>query len=419
MGYRYKDSARIAESRIEEGASRLLPMAERMAALEPGSYAMPEAGIAAAQDGMHAEVAARVASDFGIVEHVVLVGIGGSSIGTEAVYGALKTSSSPKLTVLDVADSARLEAAIRALQSLDPESFAIVIVSKSGTTTETLANASVLLSELEAVHGEALRTRIVAVGDADTALARHAQQAGFRFVPIPAKVGGRFSIFTAAGLIPLALLGIDIRAFRAGAEKQVRAQREGSDAVAAALVQYCHGADGAHTHMLFASSERLVGLTRWYEQLLAESLGKEKTRNGGVAPLPLAPHLLSSRELHSTAQLYLSRFPGTFTTFFEAESKDPSYVIAEQGLGALVSMGSPRDYGRIPRAIIEGVERAYEMQSLPFAVVQLGALAEESLGSCMAERMLEVLYLAELMDVDAFDQPHVELYKQETRAILS
>lgn len=418
MRYRYTDSARISEARIEEALPRLAGIVERMAALEPGAYAMPEAGIAAALDGMQVEIALRIKAEMGSPQHVVLIGIGGSSIGTEAVYSALKNASSPTLTVLDVVDAERVEAVAEMLKAVEPADFVIVIVSKSGTTTETIANASVLLSILTERHGDALRERVIMIGDAQTPLARYAKKARYRYAQIPARVGGRFSLFTAAGLVPLALLNIDIRVLHAGAEKRIRGEWEGSGAVRAALVHYFHGSDGRHTHMLFAGQERLTGLTRWYEQLLAESLGKEKTRAGWAAPRPPAPHLMSPRELHSTAQLYLSGFPETFTTFFEAAATGERLPLEPGELGALLSMKAPRDYVRISPAILDGVRQAYATQSLPYATVDLERLNAESLGACLAERMLEVIYIAELMDVDAFDQPHVELYKSETRRIL-
>lgn len=418
MRYRYTDSAEISEARIEEALPRLKGIVERMAALEPGAYAMPEAGIAAALDGMQVEVALRIKAEMGSPKHVVLIGIGGSSMGTEAVYGALRHTSSPTLLVLDVADAERIDVVAQMLKDVEPTDFTVVVVSKSGTTTETIANASVLLRVLKERHGDALRERVVMIGDAQTPLAQYAKKAGYRYAQIPARVGGRFSLFTAAALVPLALLDIDIRVLHAGAEKRIRGEWEGSSAVRGALVQYFHATDGRHTHMLFAGNERLMGVTRWYEQLLAESLGKEKTRAGWAALRSLAPHLMGPRELHSTAQLYLSGFPGTFTTFFEAVVAGEKLLIEPEELGALVSMKTPRDYMRISPAIMDGVRQAYTAQSLPYAMVDLGKLGAESLGACLAERMLEVIYIAELMDVDAFDQPHVELYKTETRRIL-
>lgn len=418
MDYLYTDSTLIPEARITETLARLTAFSKKIAALTPGTYTMPEAGLAAAREGMHVERTIRIKEEMGTPRHVVLVGIGGSSVGTEAVFEALKTPDSPELSVLDIVDASKVAAVLHRLKGVASEDLAVVVISKSGTTTETIANAAVLLTALEREHGEALRERVVMVGDTETPLADFAKQAGYRFVSIPARVGGRFSIFTAVGLVPLALLGIDIRALQAGAEKRMSGEQEGSTAARAAVVQYLWAEADFHTHMLFVTQERLQGLARWYEQLLAESLGKEETRSGGQAPRMLAPHRMGTRELHSTAQLYLSGFPGTATTFLDAEDTGQTYPLSTEGVGGLLSMNAPREYARIPRAITEGVRQAYTAQSLPYAVVALGALTPESLGTFFVERMLEVIYLAELMDVDAFDQPHVELYKSKTRQIL-
>lgn len=416
MRYSYTETANIPETRLAETTRTLEGYVAKIQALEVGHYDVPEAGLAAIGDGKHAEAAASVVAAQGSIEHLILVGIGGSSMGTEAVYAALRHDRTPMLHVLDLADEQRLADTYAALEGVPVEAMTICIVSKSGTTTETLANAAVLLDALTKRYGDSLSSRVVIIGDADTPLAHAAPKGGYAYVPMPKNVGGRFSVFTTVGLVPLALLGFDVRQFGAGAERFLKTH--GHEALNAAAIQATLRTEGFHTRMLFAEEERLAPLLAWYEQLLAESLGKDTTRSGGAFVGPLAPHVMTPRELHSTAQLYLSGFKGVFTTFVGRDGGSGSMVVPDSGIGGLIPLGSDRTYGRIPQAIMEGVRAAYQKRCLPFDRHVFLTIDAESMGAFMAARMLEVVYTAELFDVDAFDQPHVELYKAETRKIL-
>ncbi len=127
---------------------------------------------------------------------------------------------------------------------------------------------------------------------------------------------------------------------------------------------------------------------------------------------------MSPRELHSTAQLFLSGFPAVLTSFIGAQIEKKDTHISTTEYGALLSLGDERSFGRIPEAIMQGVHRAYIQQHLPHVYVTIEAISLAELGTVMAEKMLEVMYTAHLLDINAFDQPHVELYKKETHALL-
>lgn len=420
MRYSYEDTTRIPKERIATVSKRLSEYRETIATLEPKTYAMPEAGIAASVDGVHMEAALRLFEELGPVRHVILIGIGGSSLGTEAVFGALRTADSPQLHVFDIADTSRIVRLANELQGVALTDIVVIIVSKSGTTSETVANSSVLMAELTKMYGDTICERVIAIGDKRTPLEAAVHEAKYHYAPMPSGVGGRFSVFTVVGLVPLAFLGIDIRNFVSGAHTRVRAQRDSYEAADAAAVTYVAREQGMHTHLLFAEDERFIQLMRWNEQLIAESLGKERTKSATPFKGPLAPHTMTPRELHSTAQLYLSGFSGVFTTFCGSAKRgeEHSYLIANEGIGSLLKMSEPRQYDRVPQAIMVGVKTAYRERGLPHASVELDMVTPEEVGSFLVERMIEVVYLAELWDIDAFGQPHVELYKKETRKLL-
>ena len=377
----------------------------------------PEAAVAVPFDEVHRTRAHEIAARIGRVKHVVLVGIGGSSMGTLAAYGALKTAETPTLHVLDVLDGEQVTSVVEELKTLSISDFAIVVISKSGSTTETLANADVLLSRLRELFGNEVHNRTVCIGNAATPLQTVAQHTGMQYANIPEMVGGRFSIFSAVGLVPFALLGFDIDAFLLGARRAfTKGTEAGSAAAYAGVVLAEHIRQSARVYALFTEHDRLAGFGAWYQQLLAESLGKV-TKEGvktGIAPVCMSP-----RELHSTAQLYLSGFPGVLTHFIGLSDTPVSpYTISEEECGSLVSITGVRDYERLPNAIMHGVHAAYVREGLPHVRIEMDAPRIEGLGALMAEKMIEVMYVAHLLGIDAFDQPHVELYKKETRKIL-
>ncbi len=419
MNYDYKETAGLDKQDIADAKERLREYTLSLRTRVHGSdYEMPEAALVTPFDAAHVAEAEKVSAALGPVRHVVVVGIGGSSMGTEAVYEALVTDESPELYVLDIMDGRRLEALIRHLKKVPFEDIAIVIVSKSGTTTETLANADVLLSSLLGAFGNALYKRVVAIGNENTPLAAFAMNHGIMYSTMPGVVGGRYSVFTAVGLVPLALLGINVKELALGAAAGIEEDLDISGSAAdAAAVLYGASQKGIRTHTLFPEDQRLHGFVAWYEQLLAESLGKKEDKNGTVVNAGMLPVPMSPKELHSTAQLYLSAFPNIFTTFFVSEKEKTNFTFAKEGPASLVGI-EKREYDDIPNAIMGGVRKAYAVQGLPHAIIDMGALTPESLGRVMAGRMLEVIYIAHLLNIDAFDQPSVELYKQETRQLL-
>jgi glucose-6-phosphate isomerase len=274
----------------------------------------------------------------------------------------------------------------------------------------------VLLLALHKRFGNAIFGRVVIVGDAGTPLSEYGEKRGIPRAYIPTPIGGRFSVFTVCGLVPLALLGCDIEAFVGGAQAAIwKGVTAGSDAEASALAILATARDRRIIHVLFAEDVRLHSFALWYEQLLAESLGKRSPDNGatGVLPVPMSP-----RELHSTAQLYFSGFPGVLTTFMRAEPMPTSYTVSESECGALLPLHGSRAFNRIPAAIMDGVQTAYVTEGMPHAVLDFGELSLHTLGYAMAEKMLEVMYIARVWGINAFDQPHVELYKKATRKLL-
>lgn len=363
----------------------------------------------------------RAKERFGNLKHLFVVGIGGSSLGIEAVASAFPYSTTAALTVFDTLSVARIAHALSELKqrALSKDDIAICIISKSGSTTETITNAALLLSKLEAHYGESLALRAMVITDKDSALDVCAQQNGYAIFYIPHAVGGRFSVFSAAGVIPLSLMGIDVSALLSGAKETIeRILDEGGETVLKARAIASFHEHGITTLDTFVFDSRLFAYALWRRQLLAESLGKSEDivgTRGIYGPLPTASQV---GDLHSVAQLYLSGARGIHTDFVTFEIYDDA-PLPEHPLLAIIPALQGKHTTDISRALQSGVLETYEQQKLSFSEYQLAKLSLYELGALMATNMLETMYVAKLLHLNAFDQPNVELYKKNMREHLA
>jgi glucose-6-phosphate isomerase len=364
------------------------------------------------------------------LRYVIVIGIGGSSLGTEAVYHALRgtldalSEHLPKLIVLDTLSSLQLTGLDEILLAgnVFPDELLINIVSKSGTTTETISNAEYVLDMLTKRVGD-ISSRVVVTTDHGSPLWISAHERGYGQLAIPKHVGGRFSVFTPVGLFPLMLCGIDVVELLHGGAVMLE-QEFGSDDIhhlarrdAEAIFQAMK--DGATIYNIFHFHPELEGLGKWERQLIAESLGKEYDKSGKLVHAGITPIVtIGSTDLHSMAQLYLSGPRDKFTLFVKAPMPTSRRVPTAPYLGDLVHGIPGRSPDDIMQAIYGGVIKAYRALPLPYGEVSLPALSAFSLGMYLEWRMLTVILLAELMHVDPFDQPGVERYKTETRKLL-
>lgn len=425
--------ALVSDDAIRADLVRLAPYATLLHhAVSDTAYTTPESALAAAGDASTLEQVTALAARYGTrLKTVLLVGIGGSDLGTRAVYdacgGYTDTSlrdRTPRLVAFDTIEPtllARVDSLIRSHTS--PEEIVLAVVSKSGTTTETLVNARTLYAQLADHFGaDAAARRTILISDAHTPLAELAPRHGMTHVSMPTQIGGRFSVGTVVGLVPLALLGVDVRAFSEGAHAAAcAAAPERGVSAAATLASLLHHAyaDGLRIHELLCWDPALATLGRWYRQLLAESIGKERSRDGvriGITPSVA----IGSTDLHSLGQLVFGGPRTRFTTFVSVEHKE-SAATPHEPLASPFTLGTTD--ARPPHLFLDairgGVEATYRAQGLPYAHITLAALTAREVGAFMATQMASVMYLARLFEVNAFDQPDVEAYKRETRRILS
>lgn len=351
------------------------------------------------------------------LKYVVVVGIGGSNLGAKAIFDALAPAG-PNLLCVDTCDSTTLLDAQKKLQTIkNPHEVLIFIISKSGTTTETAWNADFVKESFP--NGLVGNDRWVVITDEGSALWNMAGEQKISRLQIPKVVGGRYSVFSAVGLAPLRFLLGDETELLLGAQEMAELCAQDNytknPALQSALMLYYHIQNGKTVHDTFFFEPRLESVGKWYRQLLAESIGKTKANGTPTGIIPTVS--LGSVDLHSIGQLYLGGVATTYTTFLSVANQE-SMSLKESFWSKIVPKISKKTNVEVMDAILSGTKTAYVNRNNPFTHAELDSLSARSLGEFIQWKMCEVMLLGKLLEVNPFDQPAVELYKKETRAIL-
>jgi len=428
------NSTTYANEEIFKSAAHAASYVRQLATVaERNNYEADEASINLAFDTkLVEEVTALVTrKTSSALRYIFVVGIGGSNLGTKAVYDALYgyrdlgEEAHPRMIFVDTTNSALLrfytEELVPTLKS--SEEYLVVTISKSGGTTETLSNTEILLAALNQQTGD-VTERTIVITDKDSAFWHAAEAASADHLAIPHKVGGRYSVLSAVGLFPLSVLGVDTKALLQGA-RDIRAYCLQTDiehnpawqSAALMAFSYRHGQSINNT---FVFNSELESLGKWYRQLLGESIGKEHDQAGNQVHTGITPTVsVGSTDLHSVGQLYLGGPKDKLTTFvYSADQVGAVPVPRNRIFKDTVSMIDGKTTGDIMDAILGGVKIAYNKAQLPFMEVQLESITPYEIGAFMQFKMIEMMILGNLLDVNPFNQPNVESYKIETKDLL-
>ena len=367
------------------------------------------------------------------LKYIMVVGIGGSNLGTMSLYRALRGrldvflhANDSKIIFVDTVSPPLVAQVVQFLNNevKSPEEIVINVISKSGETTETVVNFEVVYDVLKKRFGDKINERIIFTTDKGSKLWNKAEEMGLALLEVQQKVGGRYSIFSSVGLFPLGLAGFDIKVFWDGAAEMVKRctvkDVYQNPALVSAIITYVHYTKGVDIYNSFYFNPELKSLGRWYVQLMAESIGKEFNLNNEKVNINITPIIsIGSTDLHSMATLFFGEPHNKFTQFVHASQKDNSPVIpSDLFMPGLVENINGKSVADIIGAIFYGVKIAYLKSRLPYSEIVMHDISEDSLGQYLQLKMIETMYLARLMGVNAFDQPKVEDYKRETREIL-
>ena len=364
------------------------------------------------------------AARFAKFEHVIVLGTGGSSLGGQTLV-ALKDQGfgplqgHPKLWFMDNVDPSTFT---ELAERLPLARTGLIVISKSGTTAETLTQFLTLLPEFEARVGkDRLAEHVIAITEpSDNALSRMAGRIGCPILDHDPRVGGRFSVLSLVGLLPAMIAGLDVGAVREGAASVLDPVLEASDAgdlppaVGAALSVGLARERGIGTTVLMPYCDRLGYFGFWYRQLWAESLGK-----GGNGTTPV--RAMGTVDQHSQLQLYLGGAPDKMFTVLILDTAGKGKPIAPASLGGDKSLAylENRSLGDLLLAEADATAATLAKNGRPTRIMRISTLDERVMGALMMHYMLETMFAAHLLGVDAFDQPAVEEGKILTRQYLS
>ncbi|MDR0765556.1 MAG: glucose-6-phosphate isomerase [Odoribacteraceae bacterium] len=353
------------------------------------------------------------------VDTVVIVGIGGSYLGAKAIIDALSdpldTLQQPP-RVLFAGHHLDEEYHDALLRHLQHRPFGICVISKSGTTTEPAIAFRLLRALLERQTGktEAAR-RVIAITDEHRgALRALATREGYATFAIPADVGGRYSVLTPVGLLPVALAGIDPVAIINGAAAMQRRSLDGTDTAALdyAAARNALYRKGYTTEITVNYTPRLHYLVEWWKQLYGESEGKQ---HRGIFPAGVD----FTTDLHSLGQYIQEGRRDIFETVISVEHASRPLLVPrdDENLDNLNFLAGKR-LDEINKMAERGTRAAHLSGGVPNLRVHLPALAGHHLGELLYFHELACGISAGILGVNAFDQPGVEAYKQNMFALL-
>ena len=347
-------------------------------------------------------------------EVLVVCGIGGSYLGARAALEALNgLKSDDKLEIIFMGQTFSPNYVSQVLKYLENKNFAINVISKSGTTTETSISFRLLKELLERKIGkEASKKAIYATTDKEKgALKTLCNQEGYATYVLPGNIGGRYSVLTAVGLFPLAAAGIDVEAMLLGA-KEAREAYDNDDLDKNICYRYAVTRDFMLHHdkpveMYVTYEPQMSQISEWLKQLFGESEGKEKK---GLFPSSAT----FSTDLHSLGQFIQDGTPLLFETILNIETPNDDIRIPHDdadldGLNYLEG----KNLAFVNQKAFEGTLKAHtEDGGVPCNVIYIDKLDAKTLGHLFYFFMRACAMSAYLLDINPFNQPGVEIYKK-------
>jgi glucose-6-phosphate isomerase len=406
----------LQSGELDQIRPRLREAADGLLGDPPGFMRLPKTTeYAEASARVAEEVRSSGATDF------IHVGIGGSALGPMAVHKALShpyydalpgdDRRGPRMHFAENTDPATLSAI---LDLADLEGTYVNVVTKSGSTAETMANFLVIRGVLiDALGDFGFQGHTIATTDPEEGFLKQiAEREDLKVLPIPADVGGRFSVLTPVGLLPAAVVGLDIDAMLAGASQcvdEVNEQGAEHPAVVGAAMHYLMDTTrGRNVRVMMTYADALERLAAWFVQLWAESLGKDgkgSTPHGAVG----------TTDQHSQVQLYMEGPQDKVIEIVQVEDhpRDLTIPRAYEDLEGVGYLGG-HTMAELLNVECDATRRALTEAGHPNSTIKLRATNEENLGYVFQALEVQTAIAGSLYGVNAFNQPGVEAGKQIT-----
>jgi len=322
-----------------------------------------------------------------------IIGMGGSTLGAQAIYDFLKKKIKRNFTFVDNLNVFNNKKTTKNLNNL--------IISKSGNTTETIVNANILVKKKD--------KNLFITEKKDSYLSLLAKKLKAEVIDHNNYIGGRYSVLSEVGMLPAELMGLNYKNFRQlnNLVKNKIFMRSLISNVEATIYFL---KVKKHNSIIINYDEQSINLFNWYQQLVAESLGKEKK---GILPIIS----VMPKDNHSVMQLYLDGFKNNFFTFFYSHEKNSPKIKNERVLLEQKFLKN-KDINQIMYAQKKATEIVFKKKKIPFRSFEIKKRDEKTLGELFCFFILETILIGKTINVNPFDQPAVELIKKETKKIL-
>ena len=323
-----------------------------------------------------------------------LIGMGGSTLGVEAIYQFLQNKTKKKFIFINN---------LKPILSKNEKNKKAcnIIISKSGNTLETISNSSLLINK---------NKNIFITENRSSNLFNLANELKSEVIEHKNYVGGRYSVLSEVGMLPAELMGFKEKKFKRF-NKLVKSKNFVSNLITNVNSILTLVKQKKFNSIILNYDENSDNLFKWYQQLVAESLGK---KSKGILPIIST----MPKDNHSLMQLYLDGPKNNFYTFFSVNEKKTEKFKLNKTLNALKYLNN-KSFNEIIRAQKKATEIVFKKEKLPFRSFEIKDRSEETLGELFSFFILETILLGTALKVNPFDQPSVELIKKETKKILS
>ena len=323
-----------------------------------------------------------------------LIGMGGSSLGSEAIYSFLRNKIKKNFIFMN-----DLDIDIKKTKS---KKFLNVIISKSGETIETITNANILINKFD--------QNIFITENKENYLLKLAEKLKAEVIQHNNFIGGRYSVLSETGMLPAELMGLDSKKFRQ-LNNLIKNKKYLNALVSNVNSMLFFVKKKKYNSIILNYDQKSEGLFYWYQQLVAESLGKNKK---GV--LPIISNM--PKDNHSTMQLYLDGIKNNFFTFFYVNENNSPKLINETILSSKSYLKNKK-LKDIIFAQKKATENIFNKKNIPFRSFEIMKRDEKTLGELFSFFILETILLGKAMRINPYNQPAVELIKDKTKNILS
>ena len=321
-----------------------------------------------------------------------VIGMGGSSLGTNAIYNFLKKSIKKEFIFVDN---------LRPLNKKKTDKFLNLVVSKSGNTLETIINSNIFINKKD--------QNIFITENNENYLYKLAEKLKAKIVHHNNFIGGRYSVLSEVGMLPAELMGLNPNKFRQ-LNNLITNQKYLNALVSNVSSTLYLLKKKKFNSIIINYDESSKNLFTWYQQLIAESLGK---KNKGL--LPVVSNM--PKDNHSVMQLFLDGFKNNFFTFFYVHEKKSPKIVNKYNLSSQ-NFFKNKNLSQIIYAQKKATENIFKRKNIPFRSFEIFKRDEKTLGELFNFFILETILLADCLKINPYDQPAVELIKKETKKIL-